>query len=121
MKTEKRISTYSEFWPFYVSQHSKAATRFIHFVGTTIGIFVVYLAIAKSSPTLLLLVPVAVYGMAWPSHFFIEKNKPATFKYPIWSLVSDLRMWALMATRQMHRHLGSNGVASTTESNFSRQ
>jgi hypothetical protein len=95
-----RYKTYEEFWPFYVSQHMNATCRALHFVGTT---FVwIFLALgALVSPWWLLMAPVAGYGFAWVGHFFFEKNRPATFTYPLWSLRGDFRMYRLTLLGRM--------------------
>lgn len=96
----ERFRDYEEFWPFYVSQHRNATCRALHFVGTTI----VWLALALAvldSPRWLFLAPLAGYGFAWSGHFFFEKNRPATFTHPLWSLRGDFRMHRLMLLRRM--------------------
>ena len=100
-EASKRMETFEEFWPFYVKEHASPETRRYHFVGTTavIGLLGTAVLLRKSWP--LLLAPVAGYGPAWVSHFFIEKNKPASFKYPLWSLLADFKMWGLVASGQM--------------------
>lgn len=113
--TPPRIDSFTSFWPYYVHEHSKAATRWLHFCGTTLAIGVLLAAIALRWWWLLIAVPVAGYGLAWLSHFTIEKNRPATFKYPLWSLLGDLKMWWLMLTGRMGREidrlrLGSDGA-----------
>jgi hypothetical protein len=90
--SEKKFATFEEFWPFYVSEHAKKSTRKLHFVGTT-GAMVSIAAALLGKPKWLLVAPLIGYGPAWYSHFFIEKNRPATFKYPAWSLYADLVMW----------------------------
>ncbi|MFO0556170.1 MAG: DUF962 domain-containing protein [Polyangiaceae bacterium] len=97
----ERISTFEEFWPFYVREHSKKSTRTLHFVGTTAAVAVLGYAAAKKRPELVPLALVAGYGPAWFSHFFIEGNRPATFKYPLWSLLADFRMWGKMLNGSM--------------------
>lgn len=92
--------SFSEFWPFYVCEHSKLRTRKFHFLGTLSIVPVLILGFAISY-CFFLLVPVSAYGFAWYSHFFIEKNKPATFIHPMWSLLGDFRMFALMCTGKM--------------------
>jgi hypothetical protein len=105
-----RLQTYAEFWPFYLQEHRKKATRVFHYIGTT-GVLVLFLsALINLSLLDLVLMPVCGYGWAWVSHFFIEKNRPATFKYPGWSLGSDFRMYALALTGQLGRHLDAAGV-----------
>jgi hypothetical protein len=90
---EKPIKTYKEFYPFYLSEHSHPLNRLMHFIGTTLVIILLIAAIWYQKPVLLLYIPLAGYGFAWIGHFFIEKNKPATFKYPLWSFISDFKMY----------------------------
>ncbi|MFL5348952.1 MAG: Mpo1-like protein [Hyalangium sp.] len=101
----ERLRTYDEFWPFYLREHSRASTRWLHFVGTSLGLGSAVSAGVWGRPWLLLGFPVIAYGMAWIGHFGIEKNRPATFKYPLWSLISDFRMLGLMAVGQLGPHL----------------
>jgi hypothetical protein len=91
--SERKYRTFEEFWPFYVSQHSKKATRTLHFIGSTLALGAVAAAAVTRRPALLLGAPLAGYGFAWVSHFFVEQNRPATFTYPTWSLMGDARMW----------------------------
>jgi hypothetical protein len=97
----ERIRTFEEFWPFYVREHSKKATRTIHFIGTTAVLGCVAYAAVRRKAWPLLVAPVVGYGPAWFSHFFIEGNKPATFQYPLWSLRADLIMWSKIARGTM--------------------
>jgi hypothetical protein len=90
-----KFKDYEEFWPFYLSQHSKSSTRDWHFVGTSFVFIFIILAIWKNL-WFLLLAPVVAYGIAWFSHFFIEGNKPATFGHPLWSLRADFRMYRMI-------------------------
>ncbi|WP_224245028.1 DUF962 domain-containing protein [Hyalangium gracile] len=101
----ERIRTYAEFWPFYLREHSRPATRWLHFVGTTVGLGIGVSAIVLGRGALAIGFPVVAYGLAWIGHFGIEKNRPATFKYPLWSLISDFRMLGLMASGQLGPHL----------------
>jgi hypothetical protein len=95
-----RRTSFEEFWPFYVSQHSRPSTRALHFAGTTmvLGSLAAGLVVA---PAWALLAPLVGYGPAWIGHFFCERNRPATFTYPLWSLRADFRMFRLMLTGRM--------------------
>ncbi len=97
----ERLKTFEEFWPFYVSQHSLPSTRALHFAGTMMVVAALVVAAVRLSPGWLLATPVLGYGPAWIAHFFFEKNRPATFTYPWWSLRGDFRMWRLMLARKM--------------------
>jgi len=90
--TEARIQSFEEFWPFYVGEHKDPRSRALHYIGTTMAIGTVATAALTLNPTWLLLTPVVGYTPAWIGHFVIEGNRPATFKYPLWSLRGDLRM-----------------------------
>lgn len=100
----ERYRTYEEFWPFYVSQHLNATCRALHFVGTTVVWIALTLAVVDT-PRWLLAAPLAGYGCAWIGHFFFEKNRPATFTYPLWSLRGDFRMYRLMLLRRMRSEI----------------
>ena len=108
------IRTYDEFWSFYVAEHSKPATRALHLAGTTIGICLLIYFVATGRWYFFPLFFVVGYAFAWFAHFFIEKNRPATFKYPLWSFISDLKMISLMLTgrmgREVERVLGKSGT-----------
>lgn len=98
--SEQRYQSFAEFWPYYVREHSHPACRLLHFVGSTLGIVVLAAAVVYN----LWLLPLALvvgYGFAWIGHFLIEKNRPATFKYPLWSFIGDWKMWFLMLTGRM--------------------
>lgn len=97
----ERMQTFEEFWPFYVKEHANPRTRRFHFVGTSVVIGLLGTAVLRRKGWPLMVAPFAGYGPAWVSHFFIEKNKPASFKYPLWSLVADFKMWGLIASGQM--------------------
>ncbi len=92
-----RFETFAEFWPFYVREHSRPATRFWHFCGTTLALALLAAAAALQLWLLLLAAPLCGYAFAWLSHLLCEKNRPATFKYPLWSLLADFKMWGLIA------------------------
>lgn len=95
------MNSYREFWPYYVSQHLQPGTRALHFVGTAAAILCVIAAVGAQAWWLLLLGPVAGYGPAWIAHAFVERNKPATFTHPVWSLIGDFHMFGLMCLGRM--------------------
>jgi len=97
---EDRIRTYEEFWPYYVSQHLHPLTRALHVAGTVL-VLATLAAAALHSPWWILAGPVAGYGFAWVGHFFVEKNRPATFTYPLWSLRGDFRLFRLTLLGRM--------------------
>jgi hypothetical protein len=101
--SQPRYNSFNEFWPYYLAEHSKPGTRLLHLVGTSIalGTVVVFILIGKWWLFPLALIP--GYGAAWIGHFFIEKNKPATFQYPLWSFMGDYKMIWLMLTGGMNR------------------
>src|SRR5687767_4449245 len=99
-----RFQSYEEFWPFYVAQHRRASTRACHFLGTTMVLLTV-LAAVFLSPRWLLAAPLVGYAPAWIGHFFFERNRPATFTYPLWSLRGDFRMYRLTLLGRMGAEL----------------
>jgi hypothetical protein len=96
-----RFESFEEFWPFYVKEHAKNGTRILHFIGTTAAMACVAGGILTKRRWLLALAPIVGYGPAWLGHFLIEKNKPATFKHPLWSLRGDFVMWSKMVRGKM--------------------
>ena len=95
------ISTFEDFWPHYVHAHRDPVNRALHYVGTTAALGAVAAAAVTMNPAWLLVAPVAGYGPAWLGHFVFEKNKPATFEHPLWSLRGDLRMYSLALRGKM--------------------
>ena len=95
-----RFRSLKEFYPFYLSEHRNRTSRRLHFIGTALLIGILVFGLVTGRYQWLWLIPVVGYGFAWVGHFFFEKNKPATFQYPIWSLASDFIMfWQLLTGR----------------------
>jgi hypothetical protein len=99
--TQDRYQSFAEFWPFYVCEHSRPGTRLLHLIGTLIGLSVMIYFIATGRWYLFPLGLIPGYAFAWFAHFVIEKNKPATFQYPLWSFMGDYKMIAMMLTGRM--------------------
>ena len=94
------FKTFADFYPFYLREHSNIMCRKLHFVGTCGVIALLILFFFTGSPLLLLLLPIVGYGFAWTGHFIFEKNRPATFKHPFFSLLGDFRMfWDILVGR----------------------
>jgi len=96
------IGDFEQFWPFYLSQHQNRTSRWLHFVGTTCALSCFFTGLLTLTPLTMLIAPAFGYGPAWVGHFFFEKNRPATFKYPVWSLRGDFKMFFLMLRGQLH-------------------
>jgi hypothetical protein len=92
---EARIDTFDDFWPQYVQAHRHPGNRALHYAGTTAALATLVGAAVSMNPAWLLLAPVVGYGPAWVGHFAFEKNKPASWEHPLWSLRGDLTMWTL--------------------------
>lgn len=110
MKKSKKIQSYQEFWPFYLRQHRKPVTRALHYVGTTLALLAAISFFRSGHWAYLVVMLVGSYGFAWVGHFGVEKNKPATFTYPLWSLFSDFRMYALWLSGGIGAELEKAGV-----------
>lgn len=102
--------SYSEFFDYYLREHRLARTRYLHYAGTIAGISFLIAAIFTQNVWLIPIGLFASYGPAWVGHFFIERNKPAAFKYPFWSLISDFRMLGLALTGKLPAALERAGV-----------
>jgi len=85
----KKISNYQDFYLYYLNEHKNATCRALHIIGTSLALFLLFYSLITMTWWLLALVLPLGYGFAWIGHFFFEKNKPATFTYPLWSFASD--------------------------------
>ena len=88
-QTHERFNSFAEFYPFYLQEHSNDICRRLHYVGSLLVLSILGYAIATQQWALLWLLPVAGYGFAWVGHFVFEKNRPATFQYPLYSFLGD--------------------------------
>lgn len=91
----ERYRSYAEFWPFYLREHARKGTRALHLAGTGIALLCLIAAAVTWRWELALAAVIAGYAFAWIAHLTVEKNRPATFTHPWWSLISDFRMFAL--------------------------
>ena len=90
---DNNLNSFDEFYLYYLSQHSKSGTKICHFIGTGLAILNSILFCVDFSFIYFLLIPISGYGFAWFGHFFFEKNHPATFRYPMYSLQADFLMF----------------------------
>jgi hypothetical protein len=96
-----RFASFREFYPFYLGEHRNRTSRRLHVTGTLLALTLAAAALASGRLALLWAVPLAGYAFAWVGHFFFEKNRPATFTHPLYSLLGDLRMAYEVLTGRM--------------------
>jgi hypothetical protein len=102
---EKKYKSFWSFYPYYLTEHRKPATRLLHFIGTALIFVCLILGIITGKWLWFVIIPLCGYGFAWVGHFFVEKNKPATFVYPLYSLGSDFVMFWHILTGQIGKKL----------------
>ena len=90
---QDHFATFAEFYPFYLSEHRTIVNRRLHFIGTALVIALAVFAAVTANPWPLAALPVAGYGFAWCGHYVFEKNRPATFSHPWYSLAADFVMF----------------------------
>jgi hypothetical protein len=109
-QSRRSIQSYRVFWAHYLREHAKPETRAVHFVGTAVATSCIVLLAVTGQLWFAAGALIGGYGPAWVGHFFIEKNRPATFTYPLWSLASDYRMAWMWLTGRLERELSLAGV-----------
>ena len=107
MSEKIEFANFEEFFPFYLGEHTDPLNRALHYVGSVSAVTTLALSVATLNPFLLPVVPIVGYAPAWIGHFIIEKNKPASFKHPLWSLRGDFRMLRLAATGKIKGQLAA--------------
>jgi hypothetical protein len=93
MSEPRSFRTFADFYPFYLGEHTNATCRRLHFIGTTIAAVLLVVTLATQRWWLIGVALVEAYAFAWVGHFFFEHNRPATFKYPLFSFLGDWRLW----------------------------
>jgi len=89
----EQFDTFRDFYPYYLGEHSDRICRRLHFAGTGLVMLILIVALATGRNVLLWFLPLAGYGFAWIGHFFFERNRPATFRFPLYSLLADFVMF----------------------------
>ncbi|MFY8274245.1 Mpo1-like protein [Pseudoalteromonas sp. SSDWG2] len=101
IKDKESFSSFKEFYPYYLQEHKNKVCRRLHVIGSFLVLCLMGYAIASNQYALLWCIPVIGYGFAWVGHFFFEKNKPATFTYPLYSFIGDWVMFKDVLTRKI--------------------
>ena len=107
---EVKYHSFNEFWSFYLGEHQHPLNRRLHVVGTGLLLVVALMVVVSEAYSYFALLPFIGYGFAWVGHFFVEKNRPATFTYPLWSLVADFKMFLFAVTGRLGDELKRCGV-----------
>lgn len=91
-KSMVQVNSFEEFYPHYLMEHRNPLNRLLHHIGSLLVLVLLLIFIVSKMPFFLILMPIVGYGFAWYGHFKVEKNRPATFQYPIYSLLADFVM-----------------------------
>lgn len=103
---EERYADFHSFWVFYLSEHQKPGCRALHYVATTLGLLLILRAIVLTSLNCALCALPAAYAIAWFAHLVIERNRPATWRYPLWSFRAEFKMFRLALNGKLGCELG---------------
>lgn len=113
--SEPRIASFADFWPYYLREHSRPACRALHYAASIWALVWLAVLLATGNPWSFVTGLVGGYALAWIGHFFVEHNRPATFKYPLWSLAADWKMFAVWLSGRLPGELAAAGVAAEPE------
>jgi hypothetical protein len=106
-----KLRSFGEFWPYYLAQHARTGTRTLHLAGTAVALVCFAALAVTQNPMWFIAAVVGAYGCAWLGHGLIERNTPATFSYPLWSLRADVLMFWLALTGQLEDEFKRTGVS----------
>ncbi len=112
----RRFASFKEFWPHYLREHARAATRRVHYAGSLLAILGLICLFLTGNWWFLALMLIGGYGPAWGAHYFIEGNRPATFTHPLWSLMADYKMVLFWAMGRLDPELARAGVVEPASS-----
>lgn len=104
------IARFRDFWPYYLQEHARAGTRALHYAGTSLVLLILIAMPIVGDWWIALALPLIGYGFAWVGHGFIERNRPATLRFPLWSLRADFVMWYRFMTGHIPHDLSRAGV-----------
>jgi hypothetical protein len=111
-KPAGQYRTFAEFWPYYLSQHSKRETRYAHIAGTLLGTLFFLIGIVSFKIGWIILALLVGYGAAWTGHAFVENNQPATFENPLMSLRGDYKMVWLWLNGKLAAELATHNIST---------
>lgn len=108
-----RFRSFADFWPYYLAEHSRPATRALHYTGTALALLCLGVAIFTEDRWWAAAAPIAGYGFAWIAHRTVERNRPATLRHPFWSVFADFRMFGLFLAGRMNAEMASHGIGES--------
>lgn len=107
---DQPIQSFKEFWPVYLREHSKLGTQLMHVAATSLGVVIFAYGLLTFRPGFMVLAVATGYGLAFLSHFLIQKNRPLTFRHPVWSFISDFYMSWLFLTGKLKNEMTRLGI-----------